>query len=796
MPCINTPLTNITYTTTGATGATFAGLPMGVTGSWAGNVATISGTPSIAGTFNYTVTLTGGCGIITTSGTITVIPDNTVALTSAVGTDSQTPCINTSINNITYATTGATGATFAGLPPGVTGNWAGDFATISGTPTVAGTFNYTVTLTGGCGIVTASGTITVIPTNTIALTSAAGTDNQAPCINTLITPITYATTGATGATFTGLPTGVTGNWAGDLATISGTPSVSGIFNYTVTLTGGCGIVTSTGTITVTPANTIALSSAAGTDNQTPCINTLITNITYATTGATGATFTGLPAGVSGNWLTNVATISGTPSVSGVFNYTVTLTGGCGVGTSSGTITVIPDNTIALTSAAGTDNQTPCINTAIANITYATTGATGATFTGLPTGVTGNWAGDVATISGTPSVSGTFNYTVTLTGSCGIITATGTIMVIPANTVALTSAAGTDNQTPCINTSITNITYATTGATGATFSGLPAGVTGNWGGDVATISGTPSVSGTFNYTVTLTGGCGIVTATGTITVTPANTIALSSAVGTDIQTVCINTLLANITYATTGATGATFAGLPTGVTGNWAGDVATISGTPSVAGTFIYTITLTGGCGIVTTTGTITVTPANTIALSSAIGTDNQTPCINTALTDITYATTGATGATFTGLPTGVTGNWAANVITISGTPSVSGTYNYTVTLTGGCGTATSSGTIIVTPANTVALSSAAGTDSQIICINTNLANITYATTGATGATVTGLPTGVAGNWAVNVVTISGTPSASGTFNYTVTLTGGCGIATSNGSIIVNPTPATSAIYHN
>ncbi|MBK7710005.1 MAG: hypothetical protein IPJ37_02805 [Bacteroidales bacterium] len=34
----------------------------------------------------------------------------------------------------------------------------------------------------------------------------------------------------------------------------------------------------------------------------------------------------------------------------------------------------------------------------------------------------------------------------------------------------------------------------------------------------------------------------------------------------------------------------------------------------------------------------------------------------------TYTTTGATGATFSGLPTGVTGNWAANVVTISGSP--------------------------------------------------------------------------------------------------------------------------------
>jgi hypothetical protein len=84
-------------------------------------------------------------------------------------------------------------------------------------------------------------------------------------------------------------------------------------------------------------------------------------------------------------------------------------------------------TISLTSAAGTDAQTVCNNTAITNITYATTIATGATITGLPTGVTGNWAGNVVTISGTPTTGGVFNYTVTLTGgTCGGITANGTI----------------------------------------------------------------------------------------------------------------------------------------------------------------------------------------------------------------------------------------------------------------------------------------------------------------------------------------------------------------------------------
>jgi hypothetical protein len=91
-----------------------------------------------------------------------------------------------------------------------------------------------------------------------------------------------------------------------------------------------------------------------------------------------------------------------------------------------TVTVNPNNTITL--IAGQDNQVVCVNTPIATITYSTTGATGATFSGLPSGVTGSYSNGNITISGTPTQTGTFNYTVTLTGGCGNVTASGKIVV--------------------------------------------------------------------------------------------------------------------------------------------------------------------------------------------------------------------------------------------------------------------------------------------------------------------------------------------------------------------------------
>ena len=96
---------------------------------------------------------------------------------------------------------------------------------------------------------------------------------------------------------------------------------------------------------------------------------------------------------------------------------------------------------------------------------------------------------------------------------------------------------------------------------------------------------------------------------------------------------------------------------------------------------------------------ITVTVANTITLTSDAGTDAQTIAVENAITDITYSTTGATGATFDGLPSGITGSWSNNAVTITGTPVAVGVFNYTVTLTGGCG-ASATGTITVSPALT------------------------------------------------------------------------------------------------
>lgn len=324
--------------------------------------------------------------------------------------------------------------------------------------------------------------------------------------------------------------------------------------------------------------------------------------------------------------TNFTNISGSTTASLLVNNLASTTyyrmkatvDACIAYSSSASITVTQGPTGTLSSASGTDAQSICQNTAITTIRYATTNASGATFSGLPSGVTGSYASNVVTISGTPTGTGTFNYTVTLAGSCDV-TLSGSIIVSNTNnTISLTSAAGTTSQSICSGSAITSITYSTTGASGASFSGLPTGVTGAWSNNVVTISGTPTVGGTFTYTVTLVGGCGSVSASGSITIIQ-NTVSLTSATGTDAQTICANSAMTNLTYSTTGATGASFSGLPTGLTGSWSNNVVTISGTPTTAGNASFTITLTGGCGTVTATGSLNVNASPAVPILTVLG---------------------------------------------------------------------------------------------------------------------------------------------------------------------------------
>jgi autotransporter-associated beta strand protein len=69
--------------------------------------------------------------------------------------------------------------------------------------------------------------------------------------------------------------------------------------------------------------------------------------------------------------------------------------------------------------------------------------------------------------------------------------------------------------------------------------------------------------------------------------------------------------------------------------------------------------------------------------SVAAASSSPTVCEDEAITDITHTTSGVSGITSsTGLPAGVSASYSANTVTISGTPTTAGTYNYTIDVDG------------------------------------------------------------------------------------------------------------------
>jgi hypothetical protein len=91
----------------------------------------------------------------------------------------------------------------------------------------------------------------------------------------------------------------------------------------------------------------------------------------------------------------------------------------------------------------------------------------------------------------------------------------TVNFYPTLSVGLPSAT----PTVCINNSLTNIVFSTSGSIGiGLVTGLPLGLNASWFNDTITIAGTPIESGIFNYSILVNGNCGNITATGSIIVT--------------------------------------------------------------------------------------------------------------------------------------------------------------------------------------------------------------------------------------------------------------------------------------
>ena len=211
----------------------------------------------------------------------------------------------------------------------------------------------------------------------------------------------------------------------------------------------------------------------------------------------------------------------------------------------GTITNTDNNTIIITSSAGSNAQVVCEDAAIDQITYAINiDPTGLTVSGLPNGVEYNIVGNIVYITGTIDIDvasqTTFNYTLTVPNGTINIVAQGTIIVSPKASLEVVS--GELNQNSCIGEAITPITFQIDGpAPNATVTGLPPGVEAILSGNTLTISGTATgsiASGSiYSFLVeTSSLSCENVSISGALTLTDCSSCYPSVNAGTD-NTIC-------------------------------------------------------------------------------------------------------------------------------------------------------------------------------------------------------------------------------------------------------------------
>jgi formylglycine-generating enzyme required for sulfatase activity len=236
--------------------------------------------------------------------------------------------------NQTLAATGDTPVTWSidsgTLPAGLT--LQSD--TISGTPTAANTYTFTVKATNAAGSNTKSLSIRIAPsgggtapriTTTSLPGGTVGTAYRRTLTATGGTPITWSIESDT------LPTGL------DLATdgaITGTPTAVGKFNFTVKATSSTGIDTKELSITIIAVEITTTSlpnGVVGTEYSQTLAATGTASITWNV--ESGA----LPADLS---LAATGSITGTPTTAGTSIFTVKATNAAGSGTKQLSITIV------------------------------------------------------------------------------------------------------------------------------------------------------------------------------------------------------------------------------------------------------------------------------------------------------------------------------------------------------------------------------------------------------------------------------------------------------------------------
>ncbi|MEO5845822.1 MAG: Ig domain-containing protein, partial [Caldimonas sp.] len=317
----------------------------------------------------------------------------------------------------------------------------------------------------------------------------------------------------------------------------------------------------------------------------------------ALTLASNGTMSGTTCGTNGNYTVSV-TVTDSTAATGTGNVQVI------VNAAGSNCTLTVTNASLPAGATGTPySQTLATSGGTAPYTYSVVSGS------LPAGLSLSTGG---TISGTPTVAGSTTFSIGVADSVGAVGVRTYTLVIAAG-LALGSTPSSARQ---VGVAYSQSNVASGGTSPYTYAisagALPAGTALNAG--TGLVSGTPTTAGAFSYTVRVTDAAAA-TAFQTLSGTIAAALTLASTPAA-VRQVGVAYSQANSAsggtapYAYSISAGA----LPAGLTLN-AGTGA-VSGTPTTAGLFSYTVRVTDGVAAAATQ-TVSGTISSAVALASS-----------------------------------------------------------------------------------------------------------------------------------------------------------------------------------
>jgi Putative Ig domain len=677
------------------------------------------------------------------------------------------------------------------LPPGLSLNPNG---TLSGTPTAAGSYSFTIEAAFATTSPTEAIPATMMFTMTVA-TSGLSITSASPLPNaTLGQPYSLTLTSnanpntvvwSIGTGGTGLPPGLSLNPNG---MISGTATTAGTYSFTVTASiSNSAISTSqnftisvfAGQITITTAS---LPVAYVGQPYSTTLTASPSNVTWALTAPASI----LPTGITFNGATG--TFSGGTSAAGMYFIQVTAT-------LANYASAVQNYTLYVASQPLQISQTQ-IPIALQSSAYSVS-LTG--IGGIPPyawSMTGNPSTDGLTInagtgviSGTPTITGNFILSVQLSDVTSAAPATQSLTLQVLAPLSITTASlpvGAPSlpysQTLSVTGGLPPYSWALAAGSGALPPGLALSPAGVIGGTIAF-----NATGVYSFTVQVTDSGGRTTTRAfSIAIGAAVTITTPSLLDGVVGVMYSQTLAAGggttpYSWALAPGSGA----LPAGLTLSSAG---VISGTPTAAGSSTFTVQVTDS----TPGQPLSATRSFTLRIDTplSITTGNLSATVGVAFSQTLAATGGVPPYVWTissgSLPAGL--SLSAGVI--SGTPSAAGTATVIFTVADSAGqTATKSITITVnSTANQISITT--GNLSATVGVAFSQA---LAATGGTppyswSITSGSLPAGLSLNSGV----ISGTPTTAGVSTITLLVTDSQNLTASAGiTITVNPPQAPS-----